>query len=729
MIPAPKADVIVPWERHLGSVEKCVRSVLEYGGPKMGRLFVVTDGLPGHETATALETLAAHDARLQIVWNSSQSGFAGCCNHALGDRAGDAVLLRGDCVATRDWLVELAAVAYSEERTACASPLVNGGGSCSVPELFAGMRAEMLDEELVRKACAGLPRWTVAPLLAASCIYLRGDVIDAVGLLDDRLSSPPAVVNNWVLRAQSLGFAAKRSNHAYVHRPGAADLGCEPECDPDARLSDLEHGDHLRHQIENFRQSLDGHLAAHAVRLETTGKLRVAYDLRHLPCEQTGTRTYAVCLGQALASLPDLELSLLVQEPAQAAGISGRVVAQEEWQDDVQVIHKPAQIIETSELELLFGSSAHLVVTYQDLIGYQIPLVFPDDAGFDRYRSTSSLTLPAVQRVLAYSNNTAQEINAEFGVPCQEIVVVPLGVEAQWYSHQERRDWSICRKLGLPGRYFFSLATDFPHKNLATLLEAHAILRDRWRGEGRPPALVLAGYATGGRTGIYKELGFKRMPRGVKLVGPVSRDQLRVLYQHAVALVFPSLYGGFGLPPLEAMAAGTPVIAMPISAVPEVAGDCVLYAEGLSAASLARSMESLAADGALREEIRARGLKRAEGFRLENTARATLAVYRSAVSRPSDRSLQMRRLLREAIIRWAGTLLPALPVSQTASVESMTLDQSVGIRNAWRALNVAVGHRLGREIRRLPLAAFGRVGETSVWTKIRAKSLFPEKTI
>src|SRR5262249_6854112 len=152
---------------------------------------------------------------------------------------------------------------------------------------------------------------------------------------------------------------------------------------------------------------------------------RVAYDLRHLPREQVGTRTYAVCLAQALADLPEIELTLLVRDPTRAQGLSGRVVTEEQWLDDVAVIHRPGQVLDPSELRLLFGSSAHVVITYQDLIGYNTPLVFPTDAEFDRYRATSSLSLQAVQRILAYSESAAGEITAEFGIPREEIAVVP----------------------------------------------------------------------------------------------------------------------------------------------------------------------------------------------------------------------------------------------------------------------------------------------------------------
>jgi glycosyltransferase involved in cell wall biosynthesis len=689
---APKADVIVTVDYDLAISLACLRSVLHQSGPTLRRLIVIDDHGPQTEMAAALHRLAETDDRVHRLGNSPHPpGFAGSCNRGLSAREGDAVLLGGDCIVGHDWLAELAAVARSEERTACASPLIDVTGTWALAGPNRPPSSPSHDDSIVREACAGLPRWTVSPELSRYCIYLRGDVIDAVGLLDPTITSARAAIDDWAMRAQALGFVAKRANRASVQprrpSPGGHVPAAAPEPRPDAS-PDLPH---LRNQLDRFSKTLDGHLAAHALRLEQTRRVRVAYDIRHLPGELNGTRTYAVSLARALAALPEIDLTLLVAEAAQAVGLEGRVVTEGQWTDDVAVIHKPSQVMNPRELVLLFESSAHVVLSYQDLIGYRIPLAFPSDWEFEVYRATSRLALPAVQRIFAYTENVADEIHAEFGIPHEDIPVVPLGVESGWFAHRGERDVAIAWRMGLPDRYFLSLATDFPHKNLPNLLDAYALLRSRWR-DGDPPGLVLAGKSTVARTGLYRSLESNPSAKGLRMLGPVDDDELRVLYQHAEALVFPSLYEGFGLPPLEAMAAGTPVIAMPISAVPEVGGDCVLYPDGLGMSDLARAMERLATDRGLREGFRARGLKRVEQFRWEETARRTCDVYRSAILRPSDRSLRMRSHLREALLLWGGSL-PRLSASAL-------WPESMGVRNSWRALSSALSTRVGRELRR-----------------------------
>ncbi len=426
-----------------------------------------------------------------------------------------------------------------------------------------------------------------------------------------------------------------------------------------------------------------------------TPKLKVALDLRDLPREQVGTRIYAVNLARALALLRQIELTLLVEDAVQAKGLCGRIVTSAAWGDDVDVIHKPAQVMDPAELRLLFESSAQLVITYQDLIAFRIPLVFASEARFETYRATSRLVLPAFQKIIAYSKSVRREIVSEFGIPQNDIKVVMLAADLAAGSKAQIAQ----RSLRLPRRFFFSIASDYPHKNLVSLLEAFKTFRTDWR-QGDPPHLVLAGYSSGARTGLYPQLESTRAPEGVIFLGPVSSHQLQILYKKAEALVFASLYEGFGLPPLEAMAVGTPVIAMPISAMPEVAGDGALYCDGLSSAALAAAMTRVASDQKLRAELRKKGLDRVQRFAWELTAKATYDVYCSAVASPSERSLCMRRALRAAIIDWSH---------KSSRHGGAAVPSTLGIRDAYRALGTAVRIRVGRGLRRLRPFPVGRV--------------------
>ena len=166
-------------------------------------------------------------------------------------------------------------------------------------------------------------------------------------------------------------------------------------------------------------------------------------------------------------------------------------------------------------------------------------------------------------------------------------------------------------------------------------------------------------------------------------------------------MVFPTLYEGFGLTPLEAMASGTPVIAMPVSSVPEVCGDCALYPDGHSPRALARAMEQMASDEELRGDLQDRGRTRVELFRWERTARQTYDSYRRAVLHPSARTLDMRHRLLPAILSWPDAMQRLQDHQHHAAHHPIATLQTLGIKQSWRSLNSAVQRRISREIKRL----------------------------
>jgi glycosyltransferase involved in cell wall biosynthesis len=179
-------------------------------------------------------------------------------------------------------------------------------------------------------------------------------------------------------------------------------------------------------------------------------------------------------------------------------------------------------------------------------------------------------------------------------------------------------------RLGLEGPFFLYVGTLEPRKNLPLLLRAFERL-----GARAGVHLALAG-----PRGWLDEpivAAAARLGERVRLLGPVPPADLAALYAAAEVFVFPSRYEGFGLPPLEAMAAGTPVVAARASCLPEVLGDAALFVEPDDEAGLAEALGQLLDDPALRTELRQRGLARAAGFSWERTAAETLAVYREAV--------------------------------------------------------------------------------------------------
>jgi len=226
--------------------------------------------------------------------------------------------------------------------------------------------------------------------------------------------------------------------------------------------------------------------------------------------------------------------------------------------------------------------------------------------------------------IIAVSRATADEIAGRFPGAAGRTVVVH---EAPAAGMRRVTDGAELRRVReahrLPERFVLFLGTLEPRKNLATLLEAFATVSARI-----PHHLVLAG-APGWKTAAMEErLSSEGLCDRVRLLGRVPGEDLPALLSLCDVFVYPSLYEGFGLPVLEAMACGAPVVTSSVSSMPEVAGGAALLADPRSPGDLARALESVAGDAALREDLSARGLARAAAFSWERAARETLAVYR-----------------------------------------------------------------------------------------------------
>jgi GT2 family glycosyltransferase len=417
---------------------RCLQSVLAHGGAVLRSLIAVDDASPEPEMADALAQLALSDSRVRILRNDDNAGFVASCNRGLAERRGDAVLLNSDTLVTPGWLAELRDVVHADARTACASPLSNSATIFSVPIYSAETPVDRVDSSAVRAACARLPRWTEMPTGHGFCLYMRGDVLDVVGRLDPVFSPGYGEENDWVMRAQALGFVAKRANWAFVYHERSQSFGGKrPILEERAERILARRHPQYSTQVINFSRTLDSRIAAHAVRVATTGRLRVALDIRHLPTGRAGWDGYPIGLARALGSLPDVDLTLVVRQPSQADGISARIVRDANSIDDVEVVHSPHPVTDPAQLRLLFGSHAHAVITHHDEMPRATSELYRRAPAADCWRATTALALLAAQAAISVSERSRREITTEFGIPVEEIAITQPSLECEPFTANE----------------------------------------------------------------------------------------------------------------------------------------------------------------------------------------------------------------------------------------------------------------------------------------------------
>jgi len=223
--------------------------------------------------------------------------------------------------------------------------------------------------------------------------------------------------------------------------------------------------------------------------------------------------------------------------------------------------------------------------------------------------------------VLADSQATCTDLIAHFGAPPEKVQVLYSGVDARFCPEKERGEQERLRdKYGIESPYVLSLGTLQPRKNYVRLIKAFANL----------PLANLRLYIAGGRGWLYEDIFAEAQKHGdrVHVLGFVDDADLPALYRGAALFAFPSLYEGFGIPPLEAMACGIPVVCSNASSLPEVAGDAALMVDPFDVDALAEAMARALEDTDLQQEMVAKGLAQAEQFTWEKAARQLLGLFK-----------------------------------------------------------------------------------------------------
>lgn len=265
------------------------------------------------------------------------------------------------------------------------------------------------------------------------------------------------------------------------------------------------------------------------------------------------------------------------------------------------------------------------VVTVHDLIYARFPETHAGirDLGM---RVLVPLAVRRSQRVIVDSRSTKRDLVELLHTRADRIDVVPLGLGAVRRCEPAAPE-QVRERLGLgERRVALSLSAKRPHKNLGALIGALALIPSE-----RRPLLVLPGYPTDHEAQLREQARALNVQQDVRLVGWLATAEIEALWEIAEVFVYPSLYEGFGLPVLEAMARGVPVACSNASSLPEVAGEAALLFDPADERAIASAMERLLGERAQAGRLRELGLQRARTFTWERTARATLASYDRAL--------------------------------------------------------------------------------------------------
>ncbi len=290
--------------------------------------------------------------------------------------------------------------------------------------------------------------------------------------------------------------------------------------------------------------------------------------------------------------------------------------------EGLDVLHVPAGSIP-------FTYPKKVVYTVHDLAIFKHPEWFP--SSFISRNVLVPQTIRKADAIISVSASTARDLKHLFNVPAKKITVVHHGFDVKKIPLKRRANETI-EKFKLPKRYLFFVGTIEPRKNVEILMQAFMHLQET-QPALHDVALVIAGQLGYHGDKTMQSLMALKAKRAIRYVGYVTHNEKVELLRHATAFVFPSLYEGFGLPVLEAMALGTPVIASRTSSMPEIAGTAALFVDPKNPKDIARAMRDVLTKPAVAQRLRDVGPKQAQHFSWQRCAEETMAVYRKVVGK------------------------------------------------------------------------------------------------
>jgi glycosyltransferase involved in cell wall biosynthesis len=364
--------------------------------------------------------------------------------------------------------------------------------------------------------------------------------------------------------------------------------------------------------------------------------VRIGIDARKL--HDFGIGTYIRNLLRELARLdPDTEFVILSRpEDAEGVAVLGgnfRAVVETAGNYSIAEQVKVPLAIRRERVDLFHAPHYVLpplvrcpsVVTIHDCIHLMFPQYLPNRRSLVYARTSIALAAKRSTRILTGSESSKRDILRFVDVPPGKIDVIYHACDERFRTEPNEEVVARVReRFQLQDQFVLYAGNVKPHKNLERLIEAFHIVRSRGLDHLK---LVLTGDDISKYTALRRAVHRHQLHKYVRFLGFQPLDTLAAMYRLAGAFVFPSLYEGFGLPPLEAMASGTPVVTSNVSSLPEVTGEAAVLVDPYNASSIADGIYRVLTDDSLRNELRRRGLERATQFSWESSVRRVREIY------------------------------------------------------------------------------------------------------
>ena len=347
--------------------------------------------------------------------------------------------------------------------------------------------------------------------------------------------------------------------------------------------------------------------------------------LRHLSRIDSKTDYVLFCRGEDCGTVEELgENFRAVPEPARPYSASEQLrIPMDLRREGIDLFHAPHYVLPPL-------TPCKSIVTIHDCIHLRFPQYLPNRLAYAYARSSLWFATHRSNRVLTVSEASKRDILRYFRVPDRKIDVIYNAIDERFGQPPPPEEIERVRdRYQLNAPYVLYAGNIKPHKNLERLIEAFHMLR---RGDLEHVKMLIIGDEISKYATLRRAVHKYKLHKHVRFFGFVPDQTLAVFYRLARAFVFPSLYEGFGLPPLEAMASGTPVITSNVSSLPEVVGDAALLIDPYDADAIADAMRRVLLDSDLRDDLRERGLRRVAEFSWERSVRRVRDIYEEVLA-------------------------------------------------------------------------------------------------